>query len=468
MDLSFCENVIIKFLFTDIELRNRTLPYIIPEIFDDYNNVTIVKIIKTFHETFDKFPTMAEMKCEIPTSECYQKLVDIVNIDLGEYSKEYLLSECEVFIKHKTTITHFSECSVLMRESKFDDAQKYPDKIRESLSFSFDTKLGLDFLEEEQRLFDFLHGKDTIVPFNISFFDNNTKGGAHGKSLTLFLAETNLGKTLLMSSLAANNIRANKKVLYITCEMSEDKISERVISNIWDHDINELELINRDIFHNRYVEMKNAIRGSLQIKEYAPRSINCNDIRNLLKEYQIKKQFVPDILYLDYLELINPSYSRKADNSYSDGKRTAEEFRAITVDYDMPGVSALQTNRAGIGSSSPDLTNTSESIGYAFTADVVYGVSQPEEFKNENKFLINILKNRYGFNKIKGSVMVDRSKMRIYNVEGCDEQNLNTLKRPTSNIPTQEMTVNKAMNVINAGLTKASISANESLFGDWE
>jgi hypothetical protein len=468
MDLSFCENVIIKFLFTNEELRNRTLPYIVPEIFDDYSNITIIKVVRNFYAKFESFPSMQVMKLELPDESSYKKLIEILNIDLDAYSHEYLLDECEVFIKQKLTKNHFFECSTLLKDCKFEEAQQFPDKIRESLAFSFDTNLGLNFLEDEQRIYDFLHGRDRIVPYNISFLDRNTKGGAHEKSITLILAESNLGKTLIMASLAANNIRANKKVLYITCEMAENKISERVLANIWDHNIGELDIINRDSFHNRYEEMRRSINGSLQIKEYAPRCISSNDIRNLLKEYEVKKKFKPDIVYLDYLDLINPIYGRKSDNSYTEGKRKVEEFRGVAVDHEIPFISAIQTNRDGIGKADLDMNNTSDSIGFIYTADVVFAVTQPEQFREQNKFAVNILKNRYGFNKVKGAIAVDKIKMRIGNLQNDEEENLDTLRRPAASVAPTVPIIDRAMNSINSGLSLARETIENEMFGDWQ
>lgn len=471
MDLSFCESVIIKFLFTNEKLRERTIHYIIPEIFDDYNNISIVKIVKDFYEKFEKFPTIGEMQIEIPTKEVYDKLIAILNIDLTEYSDEYLLNQCETFIRQKLTINHFAECSMQLKEAKFDEAQQYPDKIRESLSFSFNTELGLDFLDDEERIFAFLHNKETVVPFGLKFLDQNTKGGAHEKSLVLFLAETNLGKTLILSCLAAKNIQRNKKVLYITCEMSEDKISERVLANTWDYDINELDRIDKEYFHNRFIEMKQAIQGSLQIKEFPPSTINPNHIRNLLKEYEVKKKFKPDIIYLDYLELVKPIYIRKSDNSYSECKRCAEEVRAIAVDYKIPIISALQTNREGFGSAEITLKNTADSIGLAFTGDVIFSVTQPPELVDANQFRIKILKNRYGLNKLHGFVNVDKPKMRISDCNNAEEEAAQSLRRTTT--PSKTGTpispiVRDALEEMNDTFLSADKASNESVFGDWE
>ena len=618
MDLLFCETVIIKFLFHDPELRDRTIHYLTPEIFDDYNNSLIITAAKKFFEEFEQFPSINEMKLELPSEECYNKLIEILNVDLSTYSKEYLLQNCENFIKQKLTINHFAECSSKLKEDKYEEAKPFTDKIRESLGFTFNAELGLDFLEDEERIYNFLHKKDSVVPFGIDILDFATKGGAHEKSLNFFLAEcveentkvkirimktnweylevpikevkqllknnivqvsspdgwvgvkkyiekgikklmkltinnrelyiskkhlyetntgwvfakdlktkkhailmndnnyhafniestskkgnvvditvdhpnhryftdgvsshnTNLGKTMIMCSCAASNIMRNKKVLYITCEMAEDKISERVLANIWDHSINELDTINKEYFHGRFVTMRNEVKGNLQIKEFPPSTINANNIRNLMKEYEIKKKFKPDIIYLDYLELVKPIYMRKADNSYSECKRTAEEVRAVAVDYAIPVVSALQTNRDGFGSAEITLKNTADSIGLAFTGDLVIAITQPQELVDAKQFFLMILKNRYGENKVKGKVGVIKDRMRIINIDQ-DKTNASTLAKvlhpaaspnqavvpmtQQSNATSKEM--RDALEIMNETFKDAHRAASESTFGDWE
>lgn len=468
MDIVFCESVIINFLFMKPELRERTISYVTPEIFDIFKNKTIIKTLKNFWDTYNKMPSLNEMMMEIPDEESYNHLKEILDIDLSEFTQEYLLHECETFFRQKLTVNCFSECSQFLQEAKFEEASVYPDKIRESLAFSFDTKLGMDFFEDEERIYEFLHNKDRVVPFGLKFLDMNTKGGAHEKSLTLFMAETNLGKTLILTSLASNAVRHNKKVLYITCEMSENKISERILANLWDHDINELNLINKDYFHRRFEDMKASVNGRVKIKEFPPATINSNNIRNLLKEYEVKQKFAPDIIYLDYLELVKPTYVRKGDNSYNDCKRTSEEIRAVAVDYALPIVSAVQSNRAGIGASELSLSNVADSVGIAFTGDVVFSVTQSKELLEEGKFSVMINKNRYGLNKIKGLINVDKPKMKIFDCDDTDQKLADLVRKnaPTSSPAASD--VKAAIEVINETLDKAQKASDESVFGDWE
>jgi hypothetical protein len=469
MDISLCENIIIKLLFHKEELRDRLIPYIVPEIFDDYRNIAIVKTIKGFYEKFERVPTVAEMKLEVPDKDSYDQFLSNLDINLGEFSEEYLLHECEKFMKQKLTMNHFAECAEHLKEADFDKAQPYTDKIRESLAFSFNTALGLDFLEEEERIYNFLHNKDTIVPYGINFLDRNTKGGAHEKSLTLFIAETGLGKTLTLGSLAANAIRASKNGLYITCEMSEDKISERIIANLWDHDINDLDNINREQFHKRFAEMKNIIHGKLHVKEYPPAKITANDIRNLLKEYETKKKFMPEILYLDYLGLIRPIYTKKSDNTYTEGKRVVEEVRAVAIEYKIPALSAIQTDRQGFGAAEISLKNTADSAGYAFTADVVFGLTQSAELAEQGLYSVKILKNRYGFNGTKGRIAVNKLLMRIFDAKDDTEPELPACRRPGEPPKAaKDADVTAALDVMSDTLNKATNANNSSVFGDWE
>jgi replicative DNA helicase len=474
MDISLCENIIIKLLFTKEELRDRLISYLTPEIFDDYNNIAIMKVVKTFYEKFEKIPTVAEVKVELPSQECIDRFMANLNIDLGEYSNEYLLDECQTFMRMKLTINNFSECSECLKEADFEKAQTYTDKIRESLAFSFTTALGLDFLEEEERIYNFLHNRETVVPYGINFYDRNTKGGAHEKSLTLFIAETGLGKTLTLCSLASNVIRANRKALYITCEMAEDKISERIIANIWDENINELDIINREQFHRRFTEMKAAIQGRLHVKEYPPGKITANDIRNLLKEYEIKKKFVPEILYVDYLGLMRSSYSKKSDNTYTEGKRTVEELRAVAVEYKLPIISAIQTSREGFGSAEVSLKHTADSAGYAFTADVVFSLAQPAELVEAGQYATKILKNRYGFNGLRELIGVDKLKMRLTDSIEDNAQSFGPHRRPASAAPvapiasSDDPAVQTALSLMSDSMGSAAKSAEKSVFGNWE
>jgi len=258
-----------------------------------------------------------------------------------------------------------------------------------------------------------------------------------------------------MTSIAVDCVLKNKNVLYVTCEMSEEKISERVMANLFDICTEDLKLLPKNKFHDKFEKLKNQINHKLVIKEYPPRAINTNHILNLIKELKVRKKFSPDIIFIDYLGIMNPVYKNKGDNSYLEVKRISEEVRALAVELSLPIVSAVQTNRGGFGDSEIDLTDISDSIGTAATADIIIGVTQSEEMRKIGKYSWIILKNRYGLNKIKVNVNVDYYKMRVY--EDGDSKAEGTAKS-ISKIPLsekeQKQKVNDTTDIVKGILNK--------------
>jgi len=413
MEPVFFEKILLKFFFTDEKVRDKVMPFLSPEIFDDFNNVRIIKTIIEHTEKFEKFPTVSEMRVSLEKEETYNQLVEIMDMDISEYSNEFLLEEIEEFFRKKLIHNINVDVAMALNNDKMDEIKISPDRLREAISFSFDTKIGLDVFEEEELLYDFLHNKDFVIPSGIYVLDKVISGGFHEKTLTLFLAETNMGKSLIMTSLAVNSVLQNKNVLYITCEMSENKISERIMTNMFDISIEDLKLLNREAFHQKFEHMRTQSKRKIVIKEYPPKSINMNHIRNVIKELEVRKKFKADIIYLDYLGIMNPISKNKADNSYLEIKRVSEEVRALAVELAIPIVSAVQTNRKGFGDAEIDLTDISDSIGTAATADIIVGVTQSEELRGQGKYSWIILKNRYGLNKKAMTVIVNYYKMRI-------------------------------------------------------
>jgi len=433
MDAIFFEKVLIKFLFTIEEVREKAVPFLVPEIFEDQKNLQLVKTMLSMNERFEKFPTVSEMRLELDKEDVYNRLLEIMDMDVSEYQTEFLLEEIEEFVREKLIHNVNVDIAMNLANGKSEELKQAPDELREAIAFSFDTKVGLDFLEEEERLYNHLHNKDRVIQTGISTLNKVIEGGYHEKSLTLYMAETNLGKSLIMASGAVDTILRNKNVLYVTCEMSEDKISERVMANMFDIATEDLKLLPRNKFHEKFEKIRKQVNNKLVIKEYPPRAISANHIRNLVKELKVRKKFVPDIIYIDYLGIMNPISRNKGDNSYLEVKRISEEVRALAVELCLPIVSAVQTNRGGFGDAEIDLTDISDSIGTAATADIIIGVTQSEEMRKMGKYIWIILKNRYGLNKKKMTVNVDYYKMRVYE----DEDSImdNTASSITKNIP---------------------------------
>lgn len=228
---------------------------------------------------------------------------------------------------------------------------------------------------------------------------------------------SNLGKSLIKCSLSTNSLLQNKNVLYLSLEMSEEKISERILANVFDIELGFLKMLDKNTFMAKMSQMKENTTGQLYVVAYPPKTINANRIRNILKELSTKKKFVPDIIFVDYMGLMSPNSSKKSDNTYSEQKNISEELRAVAVEFGVPIVSAVQTNRGGFGNSELDMTDIADSIGTVATADVIFGVTQTQEMREAGRYTFLLLKNRYGENKKKCYIGVNYPKMRIYDVE---------------------------------------------------
>ena len=447
MEPVFFEKLIIKFLFNNLEVRDKVMPYLIPTIFEDHKNIQIVNKIIEFNEKYNKFPSFLELKIVIEQEEVYNQLKEILSLNTDEYKDEFLLTEIEGFFKSKLIWNSIVNTTQHLNNNDMSEMSLVPDQIREALAFSFDTEIGLDFLNSENRLYDALHNKDSVVKTGMSTFDMMIDGGFHEKSLSLFMAETNMGKTLVKCSLATNCLLQNKNVLYVTLEMSENKISERIMANLFDISMDDLKCVTRDKFNEKFQNFKKLLNNKLYIKEFPPSSINANHIRNLLKELKVKQKFIPDIIFIDYMELMIAIHSKKTDTPYHELKKISEEIRAIAVELEIPIVSAVQSNRKGFGKVEIDLTDISDSIGPAKTADVIIGITQSEEFRKMGKFSWMLLKNRYGINKRRIVVNVDYYKMRVY-----EDQNIE-IEGNGNNIPPspkeQQQQINNAISTVN-------------------
>ena len=414
MEIVFFEKVLIRFLFIDEKIRDKVLPFLIPEIFEDHKNVRLIQAVMAIMSKYEHFPSVPEMRIELKEEEVYNRLIEIMEMDVTEYKKDFLLGAIEDFIRNKLVHNVNVEIAMNLNNENEEELKQTPDKLREAIAFSFDTKVGLDFFDEEERLYNHLHSKDRVIPTSITQLNRLIEGGFHEKSLTLFMAETNLGKSLIMTSLGVDCILRNKNVLYVSCEMSEEKISERVMANMFDIATDDLKLLTRSKFHEKFESIKKQVKNKFVVKEYPTKSISCNHIRNLVKELKVRKKFIPDIIFVDYLGIMNPIYRNKGDNTYLEVKRISEELRGMAVELGIPIISAVQTNRGGFGDAEIDLTDISDSIGTAATADIIIGVTQSEDFRKVGKFTWIILKNRYGLNKHTFPVNVNYYKMRIY------------------------------------------------------
>ena len=290
------------------------------------------------------------------------------------------------------------------------------------MGVSFDNSVGHDYFEEADERFAFYHRREDKIPFDLEFFNRITKGGLPNKTLNIALAGTGVGKSLFMCHCAASNLSLGKNVLYITMEMAEEKIAERIDANLLNVDCRQLEKLPKPMFDSKIEKVMKKTKGRLIVKEYPTASAHVGHFKALLQELAIKKSFIPDIIYIDYLNICaSARYKGAIVNSYTYVKAIAEELRGLAVEADLPIISATQTTRSGYGNSDVDLTDTSESFGLPATADFMFALISTEDLEQENKIMVKQLKNRYNdptTNK-RFALGIDRNKMRLYD---CQEQ----------------------------------------------
>jgi len=421
------ENLLIQFLFKDEEVRDRLVPYLNPLVFSNTINSHIVGHILSFMERHTHFPRMNELKLFIKSSEDYDRLVEIMNYDSSEFDREFILGEIEEFYRKSLLLNLQMDMKDNFHKPS-NELQKYSDDIRTALSFTFDNSIGLSLLDDRDSIFNSMHNKDLVFPSGISALDNLIDSGFHEKSLNLILASSNMGKSLIKTSLACNFLKKNKKVLYITLEMSEQKIMERVLANIFDENINELKNMSKEKFNKKFDLIKSVIKSDLKILQLGSKTVSSNKIRSILKEYEIKKNFKPDILIVDYLGLMTTNNKTKDTNTYSELKLISEELRCLAIDYGFPIISSVQTTRSGYGSLDLQIVDIAESIGVINTSDLVVGIMSNPELKEAGKYKWSILKNRYGPASYNFYVGVDYFKMRIYDVD--ESQDLSQVITP--------------------------------------
>lgn len=431
------EKLMIFYLFNDEKVQDRLLSYLNPLIFNDTDVAKLVKDITDFMTKYSRFPKVNELKIFIKNSDTYNFLInEILTINSSDYDRDFILSELEEYYRKCLLKVSLTEVVSELSQKTTDNFTNVPDKIREALSFTFQENIGWSLLEDKERYYEAIHNKELVIPTGILKFDDNIEGGFHKKTLNLFMAKSGSGKSLIMCSLGTSFIEQNKKVLYITLEMSEQKIMDRLIANIFNIDTRDIKNLSRENFDKFYDALIKKIKTDIKIIQYPARTMSANKIRNILKELKIKKKFEPDVLILDYLQLCTTNNPNRNINTAEQLKIITEEVRAVAIEQDLPIVSAIQTNREGFKGTDIDLTQVSESIAIVFGCDIVVGVYSDDALKSVNKYKWTLLKNRYGIQDYGLYVGVDYPRMRIYNLE---EENMEMIRKD----------VNAAVNIMN-------------------
>ena len=428
------ESLILKNLLLTEEYPRRVLPFVKQEYFQDYTDKVIFDLIDKYFVKYSAVPTVEALTIEVGqistlNDEQFKQITQTLSsFDKEETELDWLLDTTEKWCKERAIYL------ALMKSIKIadgSDEKKTPDAIpsilSDALGVSFDNHIGHDYIDDYEERYDSYHRVESKVPFDIEFFNKITKGGLPSKTLNIALAGTGVGKALFMCHVASSVLLQGRNVLYITMEMAEERIAERVDANLLNVDIQQLAQLPKMMFENKITDLSKKTQGKLIVKEYPTASAHAGHFRALLNDLALKKNFRPEIIFIDYLNICTSQRFRGASvNSYTMVKSIAEELRGLAVEFNVPIVSATQTTRSGYGSSDVDLTDTSESFGLPATADLMFALISTEELEQQNQIMVKQLKNRYydpTLNK-RFVIGIDRSKMRLYDVEQSAQNNI--------------------------------------------
>mgnify|MGYP003963963331 FL=1 len=433
--MSLTELTILKNLINNDEYCRKVIPYIESEYFSDDRYKLIYNMVDEYIVKYNNRPSLNSLYIGIDSMDgvesLYTSTKDVIDV-LGDCVKEdleYLLDTTEEWCKERALYNGILESIGIIDDDKgTKDKGEIPKILTEALAVSFDNNVGHDFVNDYKERWEFYHRVEEKIPFGIDKFNKITKGGLSRKTLNIAMAGTGVGKSLFMCDLAASHICSGFNVLYITLEMSEEKIAERIDANLLDTPIQKLSELPLDIYTKRIDRAKSKITGKLIIKEYPTASASTNHFKHLLNELWLKISFKPDVIFIDYLNICTSSRLKGGSNvnSYTYVKSIAEELRGLAVEYNVPLVSATQVNRQGFVSSDFGLEDTSESFGLPATADLMFALISSEEMDDLNQIMIKQLKNRYNDpNMTKRFVVgVDKSKMRLYDVSDSAQSNI--------------------------------------------
>ena len=410
------------------DYTRKVLPFIKPEYFANRNERVVFEEIEKFLEKYNSLPTKETLTIGIDnrkdiTDEEYKKVVDIISsLDKTDVDLQWLHDETEKFCKDKAIYNAVLDgIKIIDGKDKDRTPEAIPSILSDALAVSFDLSVGHDYVEDGLDRYDFYHKKEIKIPFDLDYFNKITKGGLPQKTLNIALAGTGVGKSLFMCHMAASTLMQGKNVLYITLEMAEERIAERIDANLMNVTIDDLHTLPKKMFESYLTRINKKTNGKLIVKEYPTASAHVGNFRSLIKELALKRSFKPDIIFIDYLNICASSRFRGNANvgSYFYIKAIAEELRGLAVETNVPIMSATQTTRGGFVSSDIGLEDTSESFGLPATADLMFALISTEELEDLNQICVKQLKNRYNdptMNK-RFILGIDRAKMKLYDVE---------------------------------------------------
>lgn len=431
------EKQILSSLIEKDSYARKVLPFVSDQYFSSESEKIVFNKIKQYFTDYNSLPTNEALMIEISndtklTEAQFNDVCDLVQ-SLScdkDTNEQWLVDKTEQFCQEKAVYNAIMDSiQIIDGNDASKTKQTIPQILSDALAVSFDNHVGHDYIEDSEQRYDFYHTKEEKIPFDLEYFNSITKGGLPNKTLNIILAGTGVGKSLAMCHFAASNMMDGKNVLYITMEMAEERIAERIDANLLNVPLNDLADLPRDMYNKKIAALRKQTPGRLVIKEYPTASAHAGHFRHLVNELAIKRNFVPDVIYIDYLNICASARVKAiggAVNSYSFIKAIAEELRGLAVEKNVPIISATQTNRSGFTNSDVGLEDTSESFGLPATADFMFALISTDELQDLNQLMVKQLKNRYSdpsFNK-RFVIGVDKTKMRLYDAEPSAQQGL--------------------------------------------
>jgi|TARA_R110000796_G_C14547036_1_gene433483 replicative DNA helicase len=433
--LQTIERTTLTQLVTNEQYARKVLPFMKKDYFTDRTERTIFEEITKFVDKYNKIPTQTSLEIEVQgrkdlNESDYKKVVAVIQtLSSTDVDFDWLVDTTEKFCKDKAVYNAIVEgISIIDGKDKERGPDAIPGILTDALAVGFDNAVGHDYLADSESRFDYYHTVEKKIPFDLEFFNKITKGGLPPKTLNIALAGTGVGKSLFMCHVAANCLSQGKNVLYITLEMAEERIAERIDANLMNISMEDLHDLPKQMFDNKIAKIIKSTSGKLIVKEYPTASAHSAHFRGLIKELAIKKSFKPDIIFIDYLNICASSRFKGAQNvnSYMYIKSIAEELRGLAVETNVPIMSATQTTRSGFSNSDVGLEDTSESFGLPATADLMFALISNEELDELNQIAVKQLKNRYNdptMNK-RFVIGIDRAKMRLFDIKVSEQDGL--------------------------------------------
>ncbi len=432
--MSNIEQLILRNVITDDAFMRKVLPFIQPEYFQGVYNQLFKEVAK-YAAKYNKMPTQEAFKIEIESNNRFSDdqyiaaceiMPTIFDTATEKSDTDWILDTTEKWCQDRAIHNAIME-SISIIDGKHQELSKnaLPDLLTKALAVTFDTNIGHDYLENMEERFDFYNAQEDRIAFDLEYFNIITKGGIPNKTLNVALAGTGVGKSLFMCHIAANALTQGRDVLYITMEMAEERIAERIDANLLNVPIGDLQDMQKSVFTSKVADVASRTNGKLIIKEYPTGSAHAGHFRALLNELKLKKNFVPEMVFIDYLNICTSSRMKAGGNvnSYTLIKAIAEELRGLAVEFNLPIFTATQTTRSGFSSSDPGLEDTSESFGLPATADLMFALVSSEELEALGQVMVKQLKNRYNdLNYKKRFVLgIDKSRMRLFDADNAEE-----------------------------------------------